>query len=119
MKCLVGLCSQASEAIAQSADARHLPGSVLLLSKTADHNIPLGMRNEPRRTSDASAHSARSEARRSLAMFGSHHRSEEKKRTRDGKIILEPQPEESMNDPYVAQARTLHSRERCADFLSA
>ena len=68
-------------------------------------NEPLGLRNAPARTSASSLpspfppgsqpHSARphSKTRRSL------HSVEEKKKTKDGKIILHPQPDDSLNDP--------------------
>ncbi|KAF6222877.1 hypothetical protein HO133_000928 [Letharia lupina] len=81
-----------------------VPGSILLMSNTK-HNEPLGLRNAPARTSASSlpspfppssgSGSARPSSRRQL----SGHSVEEKKKTKDGKIILEPQPEESMNDP--------------------
>ncbi|KUI61984.1 MFS antiporter QDR3 [Cytospora mali] len=70
-----------------------VPGSVLLLS---DHrNEPLGLRNAPARTSHSSIPAGvlhepppRVESE-----------NDEKKKTSDGKIILEPQPEDSANDP--------------------
>ncbi|KAK3311443.1 major facilitator superfamily domain-containing protein [Chaetomium strumarium] len=68
-----------------------VPGSVLLLA--SDHNEPLGLRNAPARTSHSSIPT------------GVHRQVPDetvespKKKTRDGKIILDPQPEESANDP--------------------
>lgn len=59
----------------------------------ADHNQPLGLRNAPARTSHSSIPT------------GIHRQITEdvqeapKKMTPDGKIILEPQPEDSANDP--------------------
>jgi len=66
-------------------------GSVLLLA--LDHNEPLGLRNAPARTSHSSLpvgipHLAETEAEADV-----------RKKTSDGKIILEPQPEDSANDP--------------------
>ena len=70
-------------------------GSVLLLSGLANHNAPLGITKRPRSDSTGSRHSERSEA-----MFGRYASpAVEKKRTTDGKIILEPQPDSSLNDP--------------------
>ena len=69
------------------------------------HNEPLGLRNAPSRTSASSLPSpfppgsAPGSARPSLRRQWSGHSVEEKKKTKDGKIILEPQPEDSMNDP--------------------
>ncbi|KAJ4415831.1 hypothetical protein N0V85_002537 [Neurospora sp. IMI 360204] len=68
-----------------------VPGSVLLLA--ADHNEPLGLRNAPARTSHSSIPTAvirPPEPPQDVL---------EKKKTSDGKIILDPQPEESANDP--------------------
>lgn len=69
----------------------------------AQRNEPLGLRNAPARTSASSLPSpyplgytpgsARPSLRSQISDL------EEKKKTKDGKIILEPQPEESRNDP--------------------
>ncbi|KAB8356526.1 hypothetical protein FH972_024109 [Carpinus fangiana] len=79
-------------------------GSVLLLSKFHKANAPLGMQNVPRRSSASSLPS--SPYPQSEAMFRPLSETlarrpdiEEKKRTKDGKIILEPQPEDTANDP--------------------
>ncbi|KAL8294554.1 hypothetical protein RB600_000477 [Gaeumannomyces tritici] len=68
-----------------------VPGSVLLL---ADHkNEPLGLRNAPARTSHSSFPTGNfPEALPPPPPDG-------KKKTTDGKIILEPQPEDGPNDP--------------------
>lgn len=71
-------------------------GSVLLL--TGDHNQPLGLRNAPARTSASSLPQS------IIAVYNQHrsHRAklaEGKKKTKDGAIILEPQPDDSHNDP--------------------
>lgn len=65
-----------------------------------NRNEPLGLQNAPSRTSASSLPSpfppdlrppvSRKSSRRSIV---------EKKRTSDGRIILEPQPDDSMNDP--------------------
>ena len=68
-------------------------------------NEPLGLREAPARTSASSLPSPYPQgftpgsARPSLRSQTSGHSVEEKKKTKDGKIILEPQPEDSMNDP--------------------
>jgi MFS transporter len=79
-----------------------VPGSVVLLSKTSTQNAPLGLNNIPARTSQSSLppqfltpHSRQS-SRSSLSRTS---RPPPKKKTADGKIILNPQPEESANDP--------------------
>lgn len=66
-------------------------GSVLLL--TGNRNEPLGLRNAPARTSASSLPAAPVISRRQ-----SKH-GEGKKKTADGAIILEPQPEDTHNDP--------------------
>ncbi|CAI4210972.1 unnamed protein product [Parascedosporium putredinis] len=79
-----------------------VPGSVLLLAK--DRNEPLGLRHAPARTSQSSLPTGAPFSRpgtprrvsSSRAVTISH---EAKKKTRDGKIILDPQPEDSANDP--------------------
>ena len=78
------------------ANSTLLTGTILLMSHSK-RNEPLGLRNAPARKSASSLPSpfppemrpsmTRTESERSM------------KRTKDGKIILEPQPEPSMNDP--------------------
>ncbi|GAP91351.1 putative MFS1 family protein [Rosellinia necatrix] len=71
-----------------------VPGSVLLLSK--ERNEPLGLRNAPARTSHSSL---------PIGIFPEPptpplvKEKETKKLTSDGQIILEPQPDDSHNDP--------------------
>jgi hypothetical protein len=71
-------------------------GSVLLL--TGNHNEPLGLRNAPARTSASSLPQvftptqSRRQSRQAKAAEG-------KKKTKDGAIILVPQPDDSHNDP--------------------
>lgn len=67
-----------------------MPGSVLLLAR--NRNEPLGLRNAPARTSHSSIATGMPH---DLPMQADHG----KKKTRDGRIILEPQPEDSANDP--------------------
>ncbi|RQM06655.1 hypothetical protein DH86_00001266 [Scytalidium sp. 3C] len=74
--------------------------SVLLL--TGHRNEPLGLRNAPARTSHSSL-PAQSPVRSRPAM-GSRRSSRQSrmadvKKTKDGAIILDPQPEDSQNDP--------------------
>jgi Na+/melibiose symporter-like transporter len=66
-------------------------GSVLLL--TGHRNEPLGLRNAPARTSASSLPAALPPSRRQSRQ------GEGKKKTADGTIILEPQPDDSHNDP--------------------
>ena len=77
------------------------PGSVILLSKAHNRNEPLGLQHAHARTSASSLPSTYGPSR--SASRGSRHssrsRQPEKKRTKDGKFILEPQPEDSANDP--------------------
>lgn len=85
--------------ILNDQETDEVPGSVLLLSKVSEYNEPLGLRNAPARTSASSlpspyrtpSHRSSFTQRRPIVP--------EKKRTADGKIILEPQPDESPNDP--------------------
>lgn len=65
-----------------------VPGSVLLLAP--DRNEPLGLRNAPARTSHSSIPSG------AISISSAP---PSKKMTTDGKIILDPQPEDSANDP--------------------
>jgi MFS family permease len=66
-----------------------MTGSVLLL--TGKRNEPLGLRNAPARTSASSIPSYIASIPRNTAAG--------KKLTKDGAIILEPQPDDSHNDP--------------------
>ncbi|CAN8100121.1 unnamed protein product [Discula destructiva] len=69
-----------------------VPGSVLLLSN--HKNEPLGLRNAPARTSHSSLPTGVVPLPPPKAEQG-----DGKKKTADEKIILEPQPEDSANDP--------------------
>ncbi|KAF7718728.1 Uncharacterized protein PECH_004290 [Penicillium ucsense] len=78
--------------ILSDRETDEVPGTVLLLS--ADRNEPLGMRHQPQRTSTSSLHSSAPPSRSS-----SRSAVPQKKRTADGQIVLEPQPDDSANDP--------------------
>ncbi|KAK3674357.1 hypothetical protein LTR78_005826 [Recurvomyces mirabilis] len=80
------------------SETEEVPGSILLLSKVSEYNEPLGLRNAPARTSASSLPSPyppsiTSSIRRRRRIIP------EKKRTADGNIVLEPQPDDSANDP--------------------
>jgi len=80
-----------------------VPGSVILLSRTHNRNEPLGLQHAHARTSASSLPtSIRPQPQRTVS-HGSRHSSRsrrpEKKRTKDGRFILDPQPEDSANDP--------------------
>ncbi|UPK91682.1 hypothetical protein LCI18_002617 [Fusarium solani-melongenae] len=92
--------SKWSMGVLNDKDTIEVPGSVLLLA--SHRNEPLGLRNMQARNSHSSIptgfpvnsrrNSASSAANRPQVQ-------EEKKKTSDGAIILEPQPEDSANDP--------------------
>jgi hypothetical protein len=71
-----------------------VPGSVLLLSN--DRNEPLGLRHAPARTSTSSIPTPLPISQR---QFHEGNEVNGKKKTKDGAIILDPQPEDSDNDP--------------------
>ncbi|ETS84878.1 hypothetical protein PFICI_02903 [Pestalotiopsis fici W106-1] len=68
-----------------------VPGSVLLLAQ--GRNEPLGLRNAPARTSHSSLPTG------VPVPEPPHPAADEKKTTQDGQIILDPQPDDSHNDP--------------------
>ncbi|KXX82601.1 Protein HOL1 [Madurella mycetomatis] len=76
--------------ILEDKETIEVPGSVLLLA--SDHNEPLGLRNAPARTSHSSIPTG-------IHRQMSEPPAEAKKMTGDGKIILDPQPDDSANDP--------------------
>ncbi|KAJ2895415.1 hypothetical protein MKZ38_006601 [Zalerion maritima] len=84
-----------------------VPGSVLLLAK--DHNEPLGLRNAPARTSHSSLPTGMPVAPPPRVS------EDEKKKTDDG-IILEPQPDDSVNDPLNWPAWRRDSALLCLGF---
>ncbi|KAK7742805.1 hypothetical protein SLS63_000372 [Diaporthe eres] len=76
-------------------DTIEVPGSVLLL---ADHkNEPLGLRNAPARTSHSSIPTSIRQGPAPPSKVEKE--ADDKKMTSDGKIILDPQPEDAPNDP--------------------
>lgn len=91
MKCLVCQVCRTIETKSLSSRLRPCIGSVLLLAH--DRNEPLGLRNAPARTSASSIPISTSQA------VPQPQEPPPEKKTRDGKIILVPQPEDSANDP--------------------
>lgn len=71
-----------------------VPGSVLLL--TGQRNEPLGLRNAPARISASSLPPQPVVQRR---ISHAPREGKNKKTTKDGAIILDPQPDDSINDP--------------------
>src|SRR5271154_2309 len=67
-------------------------GTVLLLS--SHRNEPLGLQYQPQNHSASSLPSPYQSRRTSLRTLAV-----EKKKTADGKILLDPQPDDSLNDP--------------------
>ncbi|KAJ5114786.1 Major facilitator superfamily domain general substrate transporter [Penicillium alfredii] len=84
--------SKATLGILSDKQTDEVPGTVLLLS--SDRNEPLGMRHQPERRSTSSLPSSRTPSRSS-----SRSMAPQQKRTLDGKIVLNPQPDDSVNDP--------------------
>lgn len=88
-----------SMGILNDKETDEVPGSILLMSNE-NHNEPLGLRNTPARTSASSIPSSLPPTTRPpLRRRGTSRSEQEKKRTRDGKMILDPQPDDSLNDP--------------------
>lgn len=72
--------------ILADSETGEVPGTVVLLSKNSTWNIPLGLHHDSKRSSvPAGLNRPRSHS--------------DTKRTRDGKIVLYPQPDDSGNDP--------------------
>ncbi|CRG82831.1 putative MFS-type transporter C1271,10c [Talaromyces islandicus] len=78
--------------ILSDPETDEVPGTVLLLA--SDRNEPLGLRNQPARTSASSLPSPYPPSRSSSRSVAPA-----PKKTSDGRILLDPQPEDSMNDP--------------------
>ena len=85
------------------SDTIHFVGSVILLSRAHNRNEPLGLQHAHARTSTSSLPTTQRPQPLRTVSHGSRHSSRsrhpEKKRTKDGRFILEPQPEDSANDP--------------------
>lgn len=64
-----------------------------------NRNEPLGLQHQPARTSTSSLSSTIPSPFLSRRSSSYSRRPPEKKRTADGKIVLEPQPDDSLNDP--------------------
>ncbi|KAL8674103.1 MAG: hypothetical protein Q9168_001498 [Polycauliona sp. 1 TL-2023] len=73
-----------------------VPGSILLMSNTT-RNEPLGLRNTPARTSASSLPSNYHPPSRPSSVRRPSE--QELKKTKDGTMMLDPQPDDSMNDP--------------------
>ncbi|KKK18493.1 hypothetical protein ARAM_001905 [Aspergillus rambellii] len=88
----IGYRPRATLGILSDRETDEVPGTVLLLS--SNRNEPLGLRHQPQRTSASSLPApyppSRSSSRASAPPT---------KKTANGKIVLEPQPDDSMNDP--------------------
>lgn len=84
--------SKSTLGILSDKETDEVPGTVLLLS--AQRNEPLGLRHQPRRTSTSSLPSTNPPSRSS-----SQTAAPQKKKTADGQIVLDPQPDDSVNDP--------------------
>lgn len=80
-------------------ETEEVPGSILLLSKVSKFNEPLG--NAPARASVSSFPTSPTirPASRSSSASWRRRVQPEKKMTADGTIVLEPQPDDSPNDP--------------------
>ncbi|TVY40433.1 putative MFS-type transporter [Lachnellula occidentalis] len=86
-----------SMGVLNDPDTHEVPGSILLL--TGDHNQPLGLRNAPARTSTSSIPQPPGSPTKPRRQSRKEREQEGKKTTPDGAIILDPQPDESNNDP--------------------
>ncbi|KAJ9294849.1 hypothetical protein DTO271G3_6411 [Paecilomyces variotii] len=80
--------------ILNDKETDEVPGTVLLLS--SNRNEPLGLRHQPARTSASSIPEPLPPSRSSSRTGAS---TSHVKRTSDGNIVLDPQPEDSLNDP--------------------
>jgi len=77
-----------------------VPGTVLLLSKFSTRNIPLGLEHENQRGRSSTRGSISGEAERRRSLSAQSIQSPVvPKKTPDGQVILDPQPDDSKNDP--------------------
>lgn len=88
-----------SMGVLNDRETDEVPGSILLLSDVSEYNEPLGLRNAPARTSASSLPSPYITPRQRSSFSRRRPSIPEKKKTADGKFILEPQPDDSLNDP--------------------
>ncbi|KAL4884757.1 major facilitator superfamily domain-containing protein [Aspergillus karnatakaensis] len=84
--------SRATLGILSDPETDEVPGTVLLLS--SNRNEPLGLRHQPHRTSASSLPTSRPQSRSS-----SRASAPPSKKTANGQIVLDPQPDDSANDP--------------------
>ncbi|KAL4873601.1 hypothetical protein BDV12DRAFT_81230 [Aspergillus spectabilis] len=84
--------SKATLGILSDPETDEVPGTVLLLS--SNRNEPLGLRHQPHRTSASSLPIPYTQSRSS-----SRASALPTKKTANGQIVLEPQPDDSVNDP--------------------
>ncbi|PKX91728.1 putative MFS transporter [Aspergillus novofumigatus IBT 16806] len=84
--------SKATLGILSDKETDEVPGTVLLLS--SNRNEPLGLRHQQRRTSASSLPNVIPGSRSS-----SRTTAPQPKKTADGQIVLNPQPDDSVNDP--------------------
>lgn len=80
--------------ILNDRETEEVPGTVLLLS--SNRNEPLGLEHQPERTSASSLPSPYPPNTRRSSI---HLAAAQKKKTPDGEILLDPQPDDSLNDP--------------------
>ncbi|KAL5334828.1 major facilitator superfamily domain-containing protein [Aspergillus crustosus] len=84
--------SKATLGILSDPETDEVPGTVLLLS--SNRNEPLGLRHQPHRTSASSLPVSYPQSRSS-----SRTPAPPTKKTANGQIVLNPQPDDSVNDP--------------------
>jgi len=89
--------------ILNDKETDEVPGSVLLLSKEHDHNKPLGLHHMPARGSSSSLPQMVQSP--TVKRTSSKPPKKQPKKTADGEIILNPQPDDSPNDPLNWPAR--------------
>ncbi|CAK37944.1 uncharacterized protein An02g13600 [Aspergillus niger] len=83
--------------ILSDKETDEVPGTVLLLS--SNRNEPLGLEHQPHRESHSSLPSPYPLSRSSSRASRASRARQQKKKTPDGNIVLDPQPDDSMNDP--------------------
>ncbi|PYH29464.1 putative MFS transporter [Aspergillus neoniger CBS 115656] len=83
--------------ILSDKETDEVPGTVLLLS--SNRNEPLGLEHQPHRESHSSLPSPYPPSRSSSRASRASRVRQQKKKTPDGNIVLDPQPDDSMNDP--------------------
>lgn len=89
--------SKWSMGVLNDTETMEVPGSVRLLA--SKRNSPMGIQNIPARMSRSSIATGGPRGRPPHPRRQTNDGEDDKKRTQDGRIILEPQPEDSANDP--------------------